>query len=62
MADHVKATNTAPRDTADPASDAVSPERFPLRALLVFALLGFLLISNETMPAGVLPQIAATLL
>ncbi len=61
MSDHVKETNTAPRHTADIASDAVSHERFPLRALLVFALLGFLLISTETMPAGVLPQIAAGL-
>jgi predicted MFS family arabinose efflux permease len=33
-------------------------DRLPLPALLVFALLGFLLISTETMPAGILPQIA----
>lgn len=35
------------------------PEQLPWRALSVFALLGFLLISTETMPAGILPQIAA---
>lgn len=34
------------------------PDRLPWRALSVFALLGFLLISTETMPAGLLPQIA----
>lgn len=33
-------------------------DRLPLPSLLVFALLGFLLISTETMPAGILPQIA----
>ena len=32
-----------------------------MASLLVFALLGFLLISTETMPAGILPQIAAGL-
>ena len=48
--------------TTDPATtDSGSRDRFPLAALLVFALLGFLLISTETMPAGVLPQIAAGL-
>ena len=34
-------------------------EQLPLPSLLVFALLGFLLISTETMPAGILPQIAS---
>ncbi|HEY5979511.1 MAG TPA: MFS transporter [Microlunatus sp.] len=33
-------------------------DRLPLASLLVFAMLGFLLISAETMPAGILPQIA----
>lgn len=32
--------------------------RLPLPALLVMALMGFILISTETMPAGLLPQIA----
>src|SRR3954453_24098215 len=31
---------------------------FPLAALLVLALTGFLLLATETMPAGLLPQIA----
>ncbi|WLQ05860.1 MFS transporter [Arthrobacter oryzae] len=34
---------------------------FPWAALLVMALMGFLLIATETMPAGLLPQIAAGL-
>ena len=39
-------------------ADRPRRDRLPLPALLVFALLGFLLISTETMPAGILPQIA----
>ena len=39
-------------------ADRPPRDRLPLPALLVFALLGFLLISTETMPAGILPQIA----
>lgn len=35
--------------------------RLPLPALLVMALMGFILISTETMPAGLLPQIAGGL-
>lgn len=35
--------------------------RLPLPALLVMALMGFILIATETMPAGLLPQIAAGL-
>ena len=35
--------------------------RFPWAALLVMALMGFLLIATETMPAGLLPQIASGL-
>lgn len=43
-----------------PSTGAAAPvPRFPVAALSVLALLGFLLISTETMPAGVLPQIAA---
>ncbi len=33
-------------------------ERFPLAALAVMALTGFVLLATETMPAGLLPQIA----
>ena len=64
-------TNTAPdrtgaprseRDPADhavaPATDAAATPRLPLAGLLVLALMGFLLIATETMPAGLLPQIA----
>ena len=36
-------------------------DRLPWAALLVMALMGFLLIATETMPAGLLPQIAAGL-
>ena len=36
-------------------------ERLPMAALLVMALMGFLLIATETMPAGLLPQISAGL-
>jgi predicted MFS family arabinose efflux permease len=38
-----------------------STDRLPWAALLVLALMGFLLIATETMPAGLLPQIAAGL-
>ncbi|BDZ46145.1 MFS transporter [Naasia aerilata] len=34
------------------------PRRLPLAALIVLALIGFLLVSIETMPAGLLPDIA----
>lgn len=45
-----------------PASDPSVPAgRFPWAALLVMALMGFLLIATETMPAGLLPQIASGL-
>ena len=33
--------------------------RLPLPALLVMALIGFVLLATETMPAGLLPQIAS---
>jgi predicted MFS family arabinose efflux permease len=36
-------------------------DRLPWAALLVMALMGFLLIATETMPAGLLPQISAGL-
>ena len=41
-----------------PAADVSGP-RLPWAPLLVMALTGFLLIATETMPAGLLPQIAA---
>jgi predicted MFS family arabinose efflux permease len=43
------------RDSSDPAG------RFPWAALLIMAFVGFLLIATETMPAGLLPQIAGGL-
>lgn len=42
-------------------TSASSPTRLPLAALLVLAATGFVLIGAETMPAGLLPQIAAGL-
>ena len=48
----------APRRTA-PAP--ARTDGLPVAALLVMALMGFLLITTETMPAGLLPQIAAGL-
>lgn len=47
---------TAPVVSVAPAAPA---RRFPVVALSVLALSGVLLISTETMPAGVLPQVAA---
>ena len=45
-----------------PESDlSVQARGFPWAALLVMALMGFLLIATETMPAGLLPQIASGL-
>lgn len=47
---------------ADTKSDfSARVHRFPWAALLIMALMGFLLIATETMPAGLLPQIAAGL-
>lgn len=46
---------------ADTKSDSSRVHRFPWAALLIMALMGFLLIATETMPAGLLPQIAAGL-
>lgn len=47
---------------ADAKSDSSARvHRFPWAALLIMALMGFLLIATETMPAGLLPQIAAGL-
>ena len=45
--------------TAAPSAPVTTAPRLPLAALLVMALMGFLLIATETMPAGLLPQIAA---
>jgi predicted MFS family arabinose efflux permease len=47
-------TTTTPRPTAPPTTG----DRFPLAALLVMALTGFLLLATETMPAGLLTGIA----
>ncbi|GAA1855772.1 MFS transporter [Microlunatus capsulatus] len=44
-----------------PGHAPASTERLPWAALLVMALMGFLLITTETMPAGLLPQVAAGL-
>ena len=43
------------------SGSCVQARRFPWAALLVMALMGFLLIATETMPAGLLPQIASGL-
>jgi len=49
--------------TSSSTTDVIAPEqdngRLPLAALLILALMGFVLIASETMPAGLLPQIAA---
>jgi predicted MFS family arabinose efflux permease len=45
-----------------PTTHAPTPtaaDRFPAAALLVMALTGFVLLATETLPAGLLPQIAA---
>ncbi|AOX66237.1 MFS transporter [Curtobacterium sp. BH-2-1-1] len=44
-----------------PRRPAQQPTRFPLAALLVLAATGFVLIGAETMPAGLLPEIASGL-
>ncbi|WP_411733110.1 MFS transporter [Paeniglutamicibacter sp.] len=49
---------------AMPSAAVIPPvpgDRLPLPALLVMALMGFILIATETMPAGLLPQIASGL-
>ncbi|GLP76033.1 MFS transporter [Mycobacterium antarcticum] len=44
----------------DPATSVrTDHDRLPTAALLVMALMGFVLIASETMPAGLLPQIAS---
>lgn len=50
-------TKSSPQQVPAPGSG----ERLPWAALLVMALMGFILIATETMPAGLLPQIAAGL-
>jgi len=44
--------------TPQPATAPSTGDPFPLAALLVMALTGFVLLATETMPAGLLPQIA----
>ncbi|MGO3393317.1 MFS transporter [Glutamicibacter arilaitensis] len=51
---HDKTVLSSPDIQAAPAGRGL-----PLPALLVMALMGFILIATETMPAGLLPQIAA---
>ncbi|MBX9918513.1 MAG: MFS transporter, partial [Mycolicibacterium frederiksbergense] len=41
--------------------DQKNADRIPWAALVTMALMGFVLIASETMPAGLLPQIAAGL-
>ena len=50
-----------PKDSAPASGPSAPAGRFPWAALLVMALMGFLLIATETMPAGLLPQIASGL-
>ncbi|WP_200951246.1 MFS transporter [Nocardioides sp. Root140] len=54
---------TCQTTTSDRMAEASTDDgdRLPLAALLVMALMGFLLIATETMPAGLLPQIAVGL-
>jgi predicted MFS family arabinose efflux permease len=40
-------------------TELASPDRLPLAALVILALSGFALVTTETMPAGLLPQMAA---
>lgn len=44
--------------TSPGSAQGQAPARLPVPALLLMALTGFLLIATETMPAGLLPQIA----
>ncbi|MEP7764233.1 MFS transporter [Sanguibacter sp. 25GB23B1] len=53
---HERVSGSPTRGIPDAPSD--QDERLPVAALLVMALMGFLLIATETMPAGLLPQIA----
>ncbi|CAI3799339.1 MFS transporter [Pseudarthrobacter sp. MM222] len=50
---------TAPTRTPAPATTA--QQKLPLVALVVLAAMGFILVATETMPAGLLPVIAAGL-
>ena len=54
----VQVAGAPPSVELAPAADVTGP-RLPWAPLLVMALTGFLLIATETMPAGLLPQIAA---
>lgn len=55
--------DAGPAGSVSPRPDPLREpgQRFPLPALLVMALTGFILIATETMPAGLLPHIAAGL-
>ncbi|MCD5344181.1 MFS transporter [Arthrobacter sp. AK04] len=58
--ENISITNET-KDSAPASGLSVPAGRFPWAALLVMALMGFLLIATETMPAGLLPQIASGL-
>ena len=47
--------------TRTPAPEAKAQQKLPLVALVVLAAMGFILVATETMPAGLLPVIAAGL-
>ncbi|MFB4393599.1 MULTISPECIES: MFS transporter [unclassified Pseudomonas] len=47
--------------TASPAAASTQDDRFPLAALLALAMTGFICIITETLPAGLLPQMATGL-
>ena len=53
------ATDPRRQEPTVPDVAATPGPRLPLAALLVLALMGFLLIATETMPAGLLPEIAS---
>ncbi|SSC25691.1 Major facilitator superfamily protein, partial [Klenkia terrae] len=57
----VRSPTAGPVPTAARPGVDADPDHLPVAALLVLALTGFLLIATETMPAGLLPQIAAGL-
>lgn len=56
-----RATKLAEVMPSTSTTPPVSGDRLPVPALLVMALMGFILIATETMPAGLLPQIASGL-
>jgi len=51
--------DTATPTQAPPPALAVTPTRLPIFTLIALAIIGFVLVAMETMPAGLLPVIAA---